>query len=281
MNITDDVVLRASGARTMARPQYVDMYVNPNVVGTNDDLPDNQFWIVGNIGLQPFIANQFDIAVEWYFAEGSILSAGYFAKDVKNFVSIVEYRADSDEIPFPLSNTPIPEADNGWTVQEKHNGKSATVDGIELQYQQDFGNGFGAIVNYTYTNSETDPDTFTDGNPYLSDSSEDSYNITGYYETDRFQVRLAYNYRGEYMLRESGSYGNRLHGDGGSLDFASAWFINDNFSLTLDINNALGEKSVQTGNNVEPPPNSGFTGGFPVFEYETARRVTVGVTAKF
>jgi iron complex outermembrane receptor protein len=264
----------------MARPQYVDMYVNPNVVGTNDDVPNNQFWIVGNVGLKPFVANQFDIGVEWYFAEGSMLSAGYFTKDVKNFVNITESRATSDEIPFPLTNVPVAERDFGWFVQEKGNGKSAKIDGIELQYQHDFGNGFGTIVNYTYTDTDTDADTFTDGNPFLSDSSGDSYNITGYFENDLFQARLAYNFRSEYMLRESGSYGNRLHDDYASLDLSGAYNINDNFVVTLDVNNILEDESQQIGNN-QGASNTQFTLGFPAFEYETARRITLGLAFKF
>jgi iron complex outermembrane receptor protein len=282
--LDDDVLLRTSAARVMARPQYVDMYVNPNVVGTNDDLPDNQFWIVGNVGLKPFIANQFDMGIEWYFAEGSMVSATYFMKDVKNFVTIREYRADSDDIPFTLVNNPPGQAneyDNGWTVQEKQNGKSADIQGFELQYQQDFGNGFGALVNYTYTDTDVDSDTFTDGNPVLSDSSKNSYNVTGYFENELLQLRLAYNERDEYLLRESGAYGNRLHDSYGSLDFSGEYFINDNFSVTLDVNNILEDESRQFGNNSQPTPNSGFTPGFPLYEYETARRITVGVSAKF
>jgi len=279
-DLTDDVLLRTSAARVMARPQYVDMYVNPNVVGTNDDVPNNQFWIVGNVGLKPFIANQYDIGVEWYFAEGSMLSAGYFTKDVKNFVNITESRATADEIPFPLSNSPVAERDFGWYVQEKGNGKDAKINGIELQYQQDFGNGFGTIVNYTYTDTETDADTFTDGNPFLSDSSANSYNITGYYENDMFQARLAYNFRSEYMLRESGSYGNRLHGDYSSLDFSGTYHINEHFLVTLDVNNILEDESQQIGNN-RNPSNTQFTLGFPAFEYETARRITLGLAVKF
>ena len=279
-DLNDDVLLRTSAARVMARPQYVDMYVNPNVVGTNDDVPNNQFWIVGNVGLDPFVANQFDVAVEWYFAEGSMLSAGYFMKDVKNFVNITEYRASADEIPFELSNDPVAERDFGWFVQEKGNGKSATIDGFELQYQQEFANGFGAIVNYTYTDTETDADTFTDGNPYLSDSSGDSYNVTGYFENELFQARLAYNFRSEYMLRESGAYGNRLHDDYASLDFSGSYFINDNFIVTLDVNNILEDESKQFGNN-QHASNTQFTLGFPAFEYETARRITLGLAVKF
>ncbi len=280
-DVNDTLVLRTSIARTMARPQYVDMYVNPNVLGTNDDVPNNQFWVIGNVGLKPFVADQLDIALEWYFAESSMLSVGYFFKDVENFVNFSERHADSSEIPFPLDNDPVAEEDAGWTVQEKTNGKSADIQGFEVQYQHDFGNGFGVLANATFADTETDEDTFVDGNPYLSDSSDTAFNVSGYFENELLQLRLAYNDRSDYMIRETGSYGNRLHGDYSSLDFSGAWFVTDHITLTLDANNLTEETSHQFGNNTTPTPNSGFTGDFPLFEYEMARTITLGMNFRF
>ncbi|WP_076407841.1 TonB-dependent receptor [Shewanella sp. UCD-KL12] len=279
-DLSDDVIMRASAARVMARPQYDDMYVNPNVLGADDDLPDNQYWVVGNIGLKPYVANQMDLGIEWYFNADSLVSAGLFWKDVKNFVTINEYRADSADIPFEGTLRPDEEA-AGWTVQEKQNGESAIIQGAEFQYQQDFGNGLGSIVNYTYTDTETGENTYTDMNPFLSDSSEHSYNVTGYFENDLFQVRLAYNWRSEYMIREQGSYGNRLHDAFGSLDLSAIWHVTDYLDIKLDGNNLLEEGSVQTGNNNFQTNRSGFTAGFPTFEYEMARRITLGASLRF
>ncbi|MCA1930175.1 TonB-dependent receptor [Rheinheimera sp.] len=279
MDLADDVILRASAARTLARPQYVDMYVNPNVMGTNDDLPNNQRWIVGNIGLKPFIADQFDLGIEWYFDANSMVSAGLFSKDVKNFVNVVNSSASAEQIPFPLTRPE--EAANGWIVQQKENGKDATIQGLELQYQQYFGNGFGSLVNYTYTDTETDPTTFSDLNGVLSDSSRHSYNLSGYYEDDLFQVRLSYNWRSEYMIREAGSYGNRLHDDYGSLDMSSVWHVTDHIDVKLDVVNILEEGSKQFGNNQGPSFYNGFADGFPIFEYEMARRISLGASFKF
>ncbi len=279
IDLRDDLILRAAAARAMARPQYVDMYVNPNVMGTNDDTPNNQRWIVGNIGLKPFISDQFDIGLEWYFNSNSMVSGALFLKDVKNFVNIAQGKATAAEIPFPLTRPD--EAANGWITEQKGNGKDAAIRGLELQYQSYFGNGFGSIVNYTYTDTETDKDTFTDQNPFLSDSSRHSYNLTGYYEDDLFQVRVAYNWRSEYMIRESGSYGNRLHDDFGSLDLSAVYHVTDYLDVKLDVNNLLEEGSKQFGNNRQQTNYSGFTAGFPLYEYEMARRISLGASFRF
>ena len=81
----DDVVLRASYSKTMTRPGYGDIAGGLSVqqiarvdggTGTN-----------GNTNLKPFISENFDLSGEWYYDEGgSYLSAGYFRKNVENFI---------------------------------------------------------------------------------------------------------------------------------------------------------------------------------------------------
>ncbi|MCH4293329.1 TonB-dependent receptor [Shewanella sp. 3B26] len=278
-DLAPDLILRASAARVMARPQYVDMYTNPSVSGTDDDINNNQYWIIGNVDLKPFVANQIDFGLEYYFNEASVVSGAVFMKDVKNFVNFTNTNASVSEVPYTGTLRPD-EIDAGWIVQEKGNGKSATIQGFELQYQQDYGNGFGSIVNYTFTDTETDSDTYTDNNPFLSDSSKHAYNVTGYFENDLFQVRLAYNWRSEYMIRETGSYGNRLHDDYGSLDLSAVWHVTDYLDIKLDANNLLEEGSKQYGNNQFSDAN-GFAQGFPLYEYEMARRISLGASVRF
>ncbi len=282
-NLTDDVIIRAAAARTIARPQYNDMYVNPNVLGANDNLDNNQFWVVGNVDLDPFMADQFEIGVEWYFNESSLLGATMFMKDVANFVSITEYHSSSANLPGgPFAGDLRPEEEAaGWTVQEKENAKDGEVFGIELQYQQDFDNGFGLMANYTYTDTSTDDDTFSDQNAFLSDSSDHVMNASGFYEDDNFSVRVSYNYRSEYMLREEGSYGNRLHDAFGSVDLGAVYHMNDNIDFKFDVINLTGESSVQDGNNVQQSNASGFTNGFPLYAYEMATRFSAGVSIRF
>ena len=280
IDLSEDVLLRIAAARTIARPQYNDMYVNPSAVGANDDLDNNQFWIVGNVDLDPFLANAYEAGVEWYFNESSLLSATVFMKDVANFISIKEYHATSAEIGFGGDMNPG-EVAAGWTVQEKANAKSGNVSGLELQYQQDFDNGFGVLANYTYTNASTGNDTFKDNNPILSDSSKNVFNFSSFYENDDFSARISYNYRSEYMLREEGAYGNRLHNGYGSLDLSGVYHFNENVDVKLDVVNATGAASEQFGNNAKQTNGSGFANGFPLYAYELARRVNLGVTFRF
>ena len=105
--------------------------------------------------------------------------------------------------------------------------------------------------------------------------------MSGYFENDLLQARLAYNWRSEYMIRDVGAYANRLHDDFGSLDFSSAWFVTDNITINFDVINITEEDAEQFGNNQSYSPNSGFTEGFPLYAYETPRRFVLGISARF
>ena len=81
----DDVVLRASYSRTMTRPGYGDIQGGQTV--------DPLFRVNGGTGnqgnpnLKPFLSKNIDASAEWYYGGGgSYVSAGYFYKDVENFI---------------------------------------------------------------------------------------------------------------------------------------------------------------------------------------------------
>lgn len=292
-DLSDDMILRVNAARTMTRPQYNDMYFNPSVMGVNDDLPNNQRILAGNPALKPFTANQFETGIEWYFNASSLVAATIFYKDVSNFIVIG--RRDATDAEIDKLGVPVLEGDEagfGYQIEENSNGPGGDVLGLELQYQQDFGNGFGTLINYTFTDAQADFATykndegvevgvFDDWNSELTDSSDHAFNVSGYYENEAFYARLSYNYRSEYMMREAGSYGNRLHEGFGSLDFSSVYHVTENVDVKFDIVNILGESSEQFGNHQRPMPYSGFTDGFPLYEYEQATRFNLGLSVRF
>jgi TonB-dependent receptor len=94
-DINDDLVARASFSEDINRPDFAHMTPAldmPNRGGVNDVARR------GNEDLEPEEVSSFDISIEWYFAEASVLSAGYFYKKRSNlFGAIIEqpaYTAD-------------------------------------------------------------------------------------------------------------------------------------------------------------------------------------------
>jgi iron complex outermembrane receptor protein len=77
----------------------------------------------------------------------------------------------------------------------------------------------------------------------LNGLSEDSYNATLYYETDRWGARLSVNDRSDYTTGVPGGNGNLTESTSGlpHYDFSSFYNLTDNIVLTLEVINLTDE----------------------------------------
>jgi iron complex outermembrane receptor protein len=214
----------------MARPDYARL-ANTRWQNTSFD------GVVGNAQLDPEYANQVDASWEWYFAEQSLMSAAVFYKDIDG--TIVNTVTDYDVY------DPI----NGGTMKVPftsfENGDGSTIYGLEMSYQQAFGD-FGVIANYTYTDAESNDKRDAVNNPgsgLVVGSSDHMANLTGYYENDWFSARLMYNYRTEYYAGISDFGSEEYIKDYGQVDMSASVYIPgvDGLSVTLEGVNILEE----------------------------------------
>lgn len=228
-DLSDDVVLRGSLAKVMSRPAYKDL--DSSYSGVNDTL---QTASQGNVNLDPFEATQGDVGVEWYFDELSMLSASIFYKDIGSFIT-----SDTEQEVVPSAQNV--DGDE-YTVTIPVNGAGGSIFGTEVQYQQDFGNGFGTIVNVTFSNGQGE--TKNGAEVDLPGNSEESYNVTGYYENDTFSVRIAYNWRSEF-LAPGLSLGDLSYSEAqGFLDANATWHVTENIDLFAAATNLKNEVRV-------------------------------------
>ena len=225
-DLQDDLKLRFAAARVMSRP-------DPQALGVRENFFENtRAGTRGNPGLEPVIANQFDVSLEWYFDEGALLAGTLFYKDISgNTISSV---STEDRIDLESGDT------ISIRFSTPQNGQDATVQGLELLYQQPLVNNFGVVVNYTYTDADTsqerDPINVA-GSGVVVGASEQALNLTGYYENDRFDARLSYNYRSEY-LNEVAYFGSEIWTDAyGQLDFSASFHVTDYAEITFDVLN--------------------------------------------
>jgi iron complex outermembrane receptor protein len=286
-DLAEDVILRTSAAQVMSRPNYTDMFSSYALPGYNDGTPGNERVQRGNIALNPFKAFQADFGVEWYFSEDGMFSATYFLKEVNSFVTTVQVLNQQVGIEDPT----LKEAGEStcgvgvydcWTLINKENATGGTIKGIEFQLQDAYDNGLGYSVNYTYADASAPGSNYPDQVDTFSDSSEHTINTVGYYENDDFSARLAYNWRSEYMIRESGFYGQRQHKDYGTLDFSGTWSATDYLDVTFEAANILEEDSIQVGvatGDAEVKPE--LRHGYPAWSFEGEARYKVGVAVRF
>lgn len=242
---SEDVVLRFSASIGMTRPTLSQINPSQNVqLGS-------QTVVINNPYLDPFEADQFDIAAEWYFADEGLLSFNYFYKDIDALVTRV-----STTEPFYGDNL-IDDQGNDlsgedFLVSRLVNGDGATLNGYEIAYQQPFTflpapfDGFGVAANYTYADSESTVtfggDTFT---APIEGQSEKSYNFVAYYETDRFSARAAYNWRDDFLIIRRGNNENRFQDDMGYLDFTMSYQFTDSLKVSFDAANLTSEDSYR------------------------------------
>ena len=80
------------------------------------------------------------------------------------------------------------------------NQRSAELDGWEFAIQHMFGDsGFGTSVNYTLADSNLAYDNFSLGEQFAIEGLSDSANFIGFYENEKWQARVAYNWRDEFL----------------------------------------------------------------------------------
>ena len=259
-DLADDLQLRFAAARVISRP-------DPQALGVRENFFENtRAGTRGNPALSPITANQFDVSLEWYFAEGSLLAGTLFHKDISG--NLVSSTTQEDRIDLQTGNT------IGIEFSTPQNGQDATVQGLELLYQQPFLSNFGAVFNYTFTNADTsqqrDP-VGTAGSGIVVGASDHALNLTGYYENERFDARLSYNYRSEY-LNEAAYFGSEIWTDAyGQLDFSASFDISEFAELTFDAINMLDENINQF--HLDPSRPSKL--------YDNDRRILVGVNLNF
>lgn len=278
-DLTDDLVLRTTASQAISRANYNDMFTAATQAGYQDTVQGNERLTIGNVGLKPMKASQADVGIEYYYGDGNMFSAAYFVKSVNNFVT--------NEIQINQSIglvSPDTGVDN-WEVNTLKNSGGGEIDGVELQLNHAFDNGFGVVLNYTYTNGNAPAESYADRIGVFTESSNDSLNLVGYWENDVYSARAAYNWRSEYMIRETGYYGNRMHDDYGSLDLSFGWNITDSLSLSLEATNVLKEDDIQYGAaeayTAEYGMKAPLLEDFPAWSFEGEATYMLGLSYKY
>ena len=278
-DLTDDMVLRTTASQAISRPNYNDMFTSASQAGYEDGVDGNERLSIGNVGLKPMKASQADLGLEYYYGDGNMLSATYFVKSINNFVTNVIEVNQSIGLVSPDTGL------DSWEVSTLKNSGGGEIDGVELQLNHAFDNGFGVMANYTYTNGNAPMESYADRIGVFTESSQDSMNLVGYWENEVYSARAAYNWRSEYMIRETGYYGNRMHDDFGSLDLSLGWNATDNISVTLEATNLLAEDDVQYGAaeayTAEYGMKTPLLEGFPAWSFEGEASYMLGVSFKY
>lgn len=153
-----------------------------------------------------------------------------------------------DQININIGNpvgTPIVQAADDpiatWKVTTPANLETATLYGWEVAIQHLFGDsGFGIGANYTTVEGDIDVDVARVGFQFVLPGLSDSANLVAFYENDRWQARVAYNWRDEFL---NGTPDNspEFTEEFAQLDANASYLVTDNLTVFVEGLNLTNE----------------------------------------
>lgn len=194
-DVNDQLKLRASFTETLARPKY--SYLIPNV---NYNMADEEA-AIGNPRLKPTTSYNFDVSAEYYFKSIGLASLGLFYKDLHNVIVEESWKGGAAEIPVATD----------YKISKPVNGYNASIFGIEVAYERDFGfispalKCIGFYGTYTYTHSKTrnykfEHRTVKDGEQIkMQGTPTHTGNASLYFDKWGLNVRLSYNLASSFI----------------------------------------------------------------------------------
>lgn len=143
-------------------------------------------------------------------------------------------------------------------------GQDQGLQGIEFNVQHVFGeSGFGGVINYTVVDAENEyddsfckyapNDTAMTGACTVADQEvllgvSDTMNVVGFYEANGINVRLAYNWRDDYLSNTQREGPNPTYRDAyGQWDVTASYELTEQWQVYMEGVNVLGEATRDYG----------------------------------
>lgn len=232
-NISEKLVSRFAYTQTISRPKFDEsaayQIIESKTAEDDDGVTTTEREAsVGNPDLKPFESDNIDFTIEYYPGGIGALSAGYFYKDISNFVIYADVADQPQWQGFDEVIQPI-------------NGDKATLQGIEFSWVKTFENGLLLAANATFSDSEAV--TLVDGKRFetsLPNQADRVGNLTVGYEDEKWNLRLTMTHKSENLEEIDGDL-LRMEDSHQQLDFSSKYYINQNINLYFNAINITDE----------------------------------------
>ncbi len=231
---TRETVVRASYTEALARPTFNQLNPRETRSTTSDTVSR------GNINLRPVYSRNFDASVERYLGSVGALSLGVFHKRYRNNV----YRSTVTEL-FEGDLT---------RITEPRNARGGELTGVEVALDTSLRvlspalEGFGATLNYTYTDSSLDSGlaALAGREMPLFDQMPHTVNASLSYARGPFRARAALHHRSETLFElatDNPIALARYEAPSTTVDFTASWTFRRGWSLYLELANLTNEPS--------------------------------------
>ena len=270
MELRDGLLLRAAASETLIRPALGDIAYKRTVSLNDFKYRD------GNPDLKPTYADQWELGLEWYVGEGALFAASYFEKKIEGVVRESLTGVVQDVVKYNANGTVDGVYD--FEIYQKVNAEGDyDVSGVELIAQFPLNmlhpslEGFGVNANFTMLDNSLTGESDL-GIPTPPEGlADETYNLTFYYENQKFDARIAYNYKDKYVEYIASDMYPVYRKAYGQTDLSVGYQLTDFIKFTLEgINITDEETSAYT---IDP--------SFPSMYEFSGRRISLGVRADF
>ena len=240
----EDLVFRLAYTESIQRPSFEQLAPN-RVIGEDSDenAGGTVFISGGNPDLEPYRAKSIDAYAEYYLPHRGLLSFGVFLKDIEDPIFGTTQTVSGAPFGFP---------NNDVRLSGALNGSDGEIKGFEFNYSQQFGflpepwDGFGTSINYTQAEDSAQTPVDVNGNSRdsgLSGASDETYNVSVFFEKYGVSTRLTYQYRSAWLnaVDLGDERLDRFWDERPSLDFSFRYAQNENITYFLDANNLTDE----------------------------------------
>ncbi len=257
LEVQPNLFVRATYAKNLARPRPSDLSPTVNcVIDIADTIAGEDTCSAGNPDLKPYRADQYDLNAAWYPNRDTVVSIGYYYKDIKSFVLPASVVAGVDLFGDGTL----------YTVRQPTNGFGAKLDGFEVSASTAFTflpapfDGFGINGNFTYSRALNSSLTnVATGEPLdaFPGLSKYTYNGSVFYDKDWLNARLSYNKRSDYLLvaADAAVANNPVFRRGETyLDARVQFRITPQYSLffeALNLTNELARSYIDDARSIE------------------------------
>ena len=271
-HLDDDVLLRGALYRSMSRPDLRDMGAGRIYKSSDSDVTDPNQLITSAAGdnpyMDPLMANNGDISLEWYPSKDTSLSLAYYYKQFEaNFRSV---QLPEDIVIDGITITTM-------LATDTYTKDTSDLSGWELSAQHNFSylpapfDGFGTKISFNYADSDFENQDGTFGDVYDVDGvltqagfafippanlfgfSKEVFSGSVYWENDDWEVRVLYKSRSKYFQPNSGAQANRYVEPFEYVDMTVSYSILDNVEISLQAINILDEAQYMTRGTEKTP----------------------------
>lgn len=288
----EDVVLRFGYAEVMARAGLgsIRPNVSVSVSGSSRSVSG------GNPQLEPTRAKTYDLGLEFYFSDESMLGLALFRKEIASHVQSLRETKPYTETGLPIQAA-IDACNAGpgygdefgctenveWSVTTPLNGPGGDLQGYEVSYQlpfsflPEFWNRFGFIGNLTHVSAQMDyinTSGVVQATRDLTGLSRNTVAATLYYEDEQFSSRVSLAKRDRYLTTAIGRNNNDMEGTNATtnIDASASYSINPQWKVTFEALNLTNEVDDQWVDDA---------GDRLTYYHETGRQYYLGVQYKF